>query len=222
MFSSGKIAVIGGTGKSGGYVLRELIQRNISFRILLRNAASYTHLNAEIVQGDVRDAEAVLQLSEGCTAIISTLGQPKGQRSIFSQATRNVLAAMKVWTIARYVLTTGLNVDTPGDQKGPATRAATNWMRENYPETTADKQLEYEILAASNIDWTLVRLPLIGLTENTEAVATSLIDCPGTGIYATDLAKFLIRQVEDKEFVRQAPFLANAPFGIIRSADIRE
>ena len=54
-----------------------------------------------------------------------------------------------------------------------------------------------------------MRLPLIGLTEDSDAIATSLEDCPGTGIHAKDLARFLIRQVEDKEYLRQAPFLAN-------------
>ena len=204
-----KIAVIGGTGKSGSFLVRELIQQNIPFRILLRNSASYSLPAGDIVRGDVRDGEAVLQFLEGCSAIISTLGQPKGEPSIFSQATRNVLAAMQRKNIKRYILTTGLNVDTPLDKKGPGTLAGTNWMKEHYPATTADKQLEYELLAASDSDWTLVRLPLIGLTEDSDAIATSLEDCPGTGIHAKDLARFLIRQVEDKEYLRQAPFLAN-------------
>ena len=204
-----KIAIIGGTGKSGNFVVRELILRNIPFRILLRNAASYSHPIGELVQGDARDPEAILKLSEGCSAIISTLGQPKGEPSIFSQATANVLAAMQVWNIKRYILTTGLNVDTPPDKKGPATQAGTKWMKEHYPETTADKQREYELLAASDADWTLVRLPLIGLTENSEATETSLEDCPGTGIHGTDLARFLLDQLNGREYIRQAPFLAN-------------
>jgi hypothetical protein len=116
---------------------------------------------------------------------------------------------MKAMNIKRYILTTGLNVDTPQDKKGPMTQAGTNWMKQHYPETTADKQREYECLAASNIDWTLVRLPLIGLTEASDPIAASLEDCPGTGIHGTDLAKYLIHQLEAKDYLRQAPFLAN-------------
>ncbi|WP_211316324.1 NmrA family NAD(P)-binding protein [Niabella yanshanensis] len=37
MISISKIAVIGGTGKSGQYLTRELIRQEIPFRILLRN-----------------------------------------------------------------------------------------------------------------------------------------------------------------------------------------
>ncbi|HET6252959.1 MAG TPA: NAD(P)H-binding protein [Puia sp.] len=205
------VAVIGGTGKSGQFVVRELINKNIPFRILLRNPTSFNFSDGHFVQGNVRDIEAVQRVCQGCTTIISTLGQPKGEPSIFSQATRNVLSAMQTRQIERYILITGLNVDTPIDKKGPTTQAATSWMKMHYAETTADKQFEYELLAASDVDWTLVRLPLIGLTENSAAIAVSLEDCPGNGIHGRDLAQFLIRQIDDRQYVRKAPFLANLP-----------
>jgi nucleoside-diphosphate-sugar epimerase len=196
------IAVIGGTGKSGKYLVRQLVLQNIPFRILIHNEAPADLSPAQIVRGNARNPA-------GCNAIISALGQPKGEPSIFSDATRNVLAAMQTLNIKRYILTTGLNVDTPPDKKSPQTQAATTWMREHYPETTTDKQREYELLAASDIDWTLVRLPLIGLTEDTDAIVTSLEDCPGPGIHGTDLAQFLVSQLKDREYIRHAPFLAN-------------
>lgn len=42
---------------------------------------------------------------------------------------------------------------------------ATDWMYQNYPETTKDKQTEYNPLSESNLDWTLVRLPLVDRTN---------------------------------------------------------
>lgn len=211
MLSKPTIAVIGGTGKSGKFVVRELIRQNIPFRILVRNPAAYTSSAANIIQGDARDPQAIGTLIKGCTAIISTLGQSKGEPPIFSAATRNVLAAMRAAGIKRYMLTTGLNVDTPQDKKGAQCQAGTQWMKAHYPETTADKQVEYELLAASEveIDWTLVRLPLIGITEDSAPIATSLEDCPGTHIHGIDLARFLIHQVNGSTYARQAPFLAN-------------
>jgi len=211
MFHNTQIAVIGGAGKSGKFVVQQLIQQCIPFRILLRRPTSHDFPLGQIVRGDVRDIEAVRHVCQGCTTIISTLGQPQGEPPVFSHATRNVLTVMRAFNIKRYILTTGLNVDTPLDKKGPLTQAGTNWMREHYPATTADKQLEFEVLAASDVDWTLVRLPLIGLTEKTETIAASLEDCPGTGIHGIDLARFLISQIEDRNYVKQAPFLANRP-----------
>jgi hypothetical protein len=83
-------------------------------------------------------------------------------------------------------------------------------MKTNYPLTTTDKQLEYNVLVNSDLDWTLVRLPLIEQTEEKRGVLVSLEDCLGDKISATDLAIFLIEQLTDRTYVRQAPFLSNS------------
>ncbi|MFM7851950.1 MAG: hypothetical protein ACKO96_08535, partial [Flammeovirgaceae bacterium] len=62
---------------------------------------------------------------------------------------------MNELNIERYILITGLNVDSPSDKKGAKTKMATDWMKTNYAETTNDKQLEFEMLSKSNINWTL-------------------------------------------------------------------
>ncbi|WP_343633704.1 NAD(P)H-binding protein [Fluviicola sp.] len=207
-----KIAVIGGTGKSGTYLVQELMRRSIPVKLLLRTSSSFETDNPliEIVRGDARDYEAIHKLLEGCIAVISTLGQPKGERSIFSDATGNILRAMKAHGINRYLVTTGLNVNAPGDAKNEQTRMATEWMYQNFPETTKDKQAEYELLAGSNADWTMVRLPRIIQTEEHFPVKVDLKDCPGEKISAADLACFLADQLSGEEYIRKSPFLANS------------
>jgi NAD(P)H-binding len=116
---------------------------------------------------------------------------------------------MDFFHIKRYILTTGLNVDTALDKKGAYATSATAWMKANYPETTKDKQLEWEILNRSGLDWTLVRLPFIDLTEQDLQISISLSDCPGEKISATSLAGFLVKQLTDKTYIKQAPFIAN-------------
>lgn len=207
-----KIAVIGGTGKSGTYLVKELLDRNIPIKLLLRAHSTFETTNPliEIVRGDARDSESIVRLLEGCYAVISTLGQPKGEPSVFSDATRNVLRAIKKYKIDRYLVTTGLNVDTPGDEKSERVRFATDWMYQNYPETTKDKQIEYELLTASDADWTMVRLPLIVQTEEHFPVKVDLKDCPGEKISASDLACFLVDQLSEETYIRKSPFIANS------------
>lgn len=206
-----KIAVIGSTGKSGKYLVQELQKRGFNLKILRRNPENLRIESSqiEIIKGDARDYSAISALVKDCRAVISTLGQPKGESSIFSQATKNVLRAMKEHKISRYILTTGLNVDTPSDKKGPKTQFGTNWMKTNYPETTSDKQLEYQILSESDIEWTMVRLPFIELTDEQKKTTVSLEDCPGDSISATDLAYFLIEQLTAETYIQKSPFIAN-------------
>jgi len=179
--------------------------------MLVRNpdTCQFTSPLLEIVQGDARNAEAVRSVIKGCQAVVSTLGQPKGEEPIFSQATTNVIRSIKEFGIKRYILVTGLNVDTALDKKSAKTAFATEWMKNNYPHTTADKQRELELLSESDIDWTLVRLPLIELTDKKSELKASLEDCLGEKISAADLADFLIRQLFEEAYIRKAPFIAN-------------
>ncbi len=206
-----KIALIGGTGKSGKYLVEELLRQEFSLRLLLRNPENFQVDNPliEVVSGDARDYEAVRTLTEGCEAIISAVGFRAGEEPIFSLATENVLRAMQEWGVTRYISLTGLNVDTPFDHKTAPTQAGTEYMKANYPKTTADKQAEYQTLVDSQADWTLVRLPWIQLTEVGEDVKVSLEDCPGEAVSASALARFLVAQLSDDTYVRQAPFVAS-------------
>lgn len=208
-----KVAVIGGTGKSGTYLTQLLQQNGYHIKLLVRNPAKAPEnlTNIELVQGDISDYTTVYNLLSGCHAVISTLGMgiPASVPTIFTQSTANVLQAMEALHINRYIVTTGLNVDTPTDKKGLATQAGTDWMKKTFPASTANKQQEYELLAASKVNFTMVRLPLIEQTDESPSVITSLTDCPGNKISATSLGCFLIEQLTSTQFIRQAPFVAN-------------
>lgn len=192
-----KVAVIGGTGKAGKYLVKQLIAHHIFIKLLQHQSVT-THIDnslVEIMEGDARDYDALLNLLVGCDAVISTVGQPAGEPPVFSDISTKILKAMNVLGIKRYISVTGLNVDTRFDVKGPKTKFSTEWMYQNYPKTTADKQVEYEVLAASNLDWTLIRLPMIQQTDDIPEVITSLQDCPGDYISASSLGKWIIEQL---------------------------
>lgn len=208
-----KIAVIGGTGKSGKYVVKQLIENGVQVKMLVRNPVNFQVNSSfvEVVKGDVINYNSVESLLDGCQAVISTLGLgiPASDPTIFSQAIINIIKVMNVQHIQRYIVTTGLNVDVPYDNKSQKTLSATDWMKRTYPVSTANRQSEFDILSNSNVDWTLVRLPLIEQTDEKRQIVTSLEDCPGDKISATDLANFLIEQLSTDKFVRKSPFVAN-------------
>src|SRR5215831_5061650 len=102
-----KIAVIGGTGKSGTYLVKLLLSQGFHLKLLLRNPDSFQIKNPliEVVKGDARMYEPIASVAEGCQAILSMLGQPRGEPSIFSQASKNVIRAFKQVDIERYIVT---------------------------------------------------------------------------------------------------------------------
>lgn len=205
------IAVIGGAGKAGKYLLQHLIQQGFNCKALLRRPQPH-HLEnptIEIIQGDARDCKAVEALVKGCSAVASCLGQAAGEAPVFSSATKNVINAIHRYNIKRYIVVSGLSVNTPADKKGVKALFATNWMYRNYPATTHDKQAEYEMLANTDLEWTLLRLPLIIQTDEDPGITASVEDCPGDGISTTSLAHFIGDQIFSEVYVRQAPFVAN-------------
>ncbi|MBF4471595.1 NAD(P)-dependent oxidoreductase [Flavobacterium sp. HJJ] len=208
-----KVAVIGGTGKSGKYLVRELIRQGFHIKLLLRNPDNFSIKSSliETVAGNAADYDSVYSLLTDCQAVISTLGLgiPASEPILFCKSSSNVIQAMISLGLSRYIVTTGLNVDTSSDKKSPKVIFATDWMKKNYPVSTENKQAEYELLKASAIDWTLVRLPLIEQTDERFDTNVSLEDCLGDKISATDLADFLIEQLYDKTFIGKSLFLSN-------------
>ena len=70
-----------------------------------------------------------------------------------------------------------------------------------------DKQAEYELLAASELDWTLVRCPLIDSLPFEDPPESSLLTPSSFHLRAGELADFIIREVEAPAYSRRAPVL---------------
>jgi putative NADH-flavin reductase len=207
-----KIAILGGGGRTGKVLVHQLINHGYSCRLLLRNPENLQIESPliEIVKGDACDANAINSVLKGCNAVISTIGQRAGEPLVAELATKNVLAAMALCDIKRYLLVAGINIHTPSDKKSVQTIAATEWMKKNYPIIQEDRQNAYSLLVASNVDWTLLRVPFIEFAESTGAVTENLEDCLGTKINAGNIAAFLVKQLFEETYFRKAPFIANA------------
>ncbi|QJW89628.1 NAD(P)H-binding protein [Spirosoma taeanense] len=205
------IAILGGAGKTGRPLVQEALNAGYRIRLLLRQPETFeqTHERLEIIQGDARNPESIQQVLHECTALFSTLGNPKEENvPILSTVTRHILTAMQERGIRRYVTVTSL-YDTSTEQQDRKTRQAAEYMQQHFPLYMADRQLEFQLLSASNLDWTYVRLPYVVEGAATGRVKVDLDYLPGEQITSADLAHFLVSQLDSRQYVRQAPFVAN-------------
>ncbi|WP_247234742.1 NAD(P)-dependent oxidoreductase [Telluribacter sp. SYSU D00476] len=205
------IAVLGGGGKTGTYLVQELLHRGYQLKLLLRqpDTLSISSPSIYICKGDAIHYEDIRALVRGCDAIISTVGQRPNEPLVASQVTNHLLRVMDEFQIRRYISVAGLNLDTPTDQKSARTQMATDWMKATYPTIHEDRQKAYKVLAQNPVDWTLVRVPFIEFTDSSGATEVDLVDCPGEKVRATDLASFLADQLTDTRYYRQSPFVAS-------------
>ena len=207
-----KIAVLGGGGRTGKYVISQLLEKEYNIKILLRNPEIFHIKSAliEIIQGNATDFNAVNKLVSGCSAVISTIGQRIGEPLVAAQATKNVLHAMSNHGLTRYVLVAGINIDTPFDHKGSETIVATDYMKANFPLIQDDRQKTYDLLVHSAVNWTLVRVPFIDFSDGSGRIRVNLQDSLGNKIDAGNIATFLIQQLSEDLYFKKAPFICNS------------
>jgi len=206
-----KIAVLGGGGRTGTHVVDELLIKDYSVRMLLRNTDDFFQRDLakiQIVKGDALDPAAIDLLVAGCDAIISTIGQRIGEPLVASHATRLILDAMATHGISRYILVAGVNVDTPADKKDVKTQAATEWMKTNYGAIHADRQEAFRLLNESEMNWTMIRVPLIAFVDDKDEIDVCLETCHGDRISAASIAEFVVKQLSDDRFHKMSPFIA--------------
>ena len=207
------IALLGATGMAGGFILREALAQGYDVRALARSPQKLDALKERIavIEGNALDPEALATLLEGSDVVVSALGPVRADGGAASMLSTNVstlmVDLMAELGIERYIVVSGAAVEIPGDD-----RSLTGWLVKNlaalrFPQVLRDKQAEYERLADSAVQWTLVRCPVIEPEPFQAAPVASLDTISSFSLRAGELARFVIEQVESGEFARKGPFL---------------
>src|SRR3712207_4310955 len=207
------LALFGATGKTGRKVLDRALAAGYDVRARVRDPSKLgvVHERLTVIPGDVLDPRAVADTVAGSDAVLSAVGQVKGSpRTLQTDATRNVVAAMRESGVRRLVTLSGGALRAPLDRPKLPDRIIRFLLTTLAGHVLADAEQHLEVLRSSGLDWTVVRGP-------------RLLDTPGTGRYRVgwvgvdastrisrdDLAAFLLTQVEDGSFVHQLPFVSD-------------
>lgn len=207
------IALLGATGMVGGFIVEEALAQGYDIRALARTPQKLdAHRDwIRVVEGDARDPAAIEALLKGSNVVISALGPVKADgdaaKMISTTATGHIVQTMSAHNIDRYIVVSGAAVEMPGDD-----RRLTGWLVQKMaaialPTTLKDKQAEYQVLADSSVQWTLVRCPLIKAKPFNQEPRASLDTLTSFNLRAGDLAHFVIEQISSDEFIQKGPFL---------------
>ena len=198
-----RIVIFGATGKTGQHVLRRALEEGHAVTAFTRsvNKVSADNPNLNVVQGDVYDAESVAGAVEDQDAAIVALGSNGlGDKTTLTAGTKNVIEGMDRHNTQRIVVLSAVGVRESSRQNSLLTRIVANTMLRNI---FADHAAQEEAVMQSSLDWTIVR-------------AAVLKDEPASGNYTAsnsgkvkrinraDLADFLVKQVSDASYVKQA------------------
>lgn len=215
----GVIAVFGGSGNTGREVIAAARRKGLQVRALYRPGSEPRDVPAglEAVTGQLSAAEDVRRVLEGSEGAILVFGPRLG--GLFSKppvppqpfcaaATRTVVSEMQGLDLARLVCQTGAMAgDNASNWSGFVRRFVRNY-RKNFPAIAADRDEQENVVKASGLDWTIVK-PFrisgahgVGRVRAAPAVRIGMF----TSVRRADLAEFLVKELTDGQFHRQAVF----------------
>jgi uncharacterized protein YbjT (DUF2867 family) len=197
-----KILIIGATGPTG----RELVSQALAVghkvtAAVRRPESASLPLGTKIVRADVTDAASLAEAVQGNEAVISSLGSKLSRKptTLFSQGTRNLLAAMQLAAVRRLLCITGIGA---GDSLGHGGFLYDFLIQPLLlSEIYKDKTRQEEIVRQSGIDWTIVRPGTLtnGPKTNHFAALTDLTGITVGKISRADVAAFILYRLEDKD-----------------------
>jgi putative NADH-flavin reductase len=200
------VLVIGAAGKSGEALVNEALQAGHQVTAFVRGAARYKKANVRVVAGDVLDAAAVDVAVAGQDAVIDALGgkTPWKVTTMETCAAHNIVDAMRRNGVRRL-----LKISVVGAGESVKNAGFFNehlLMRTFLRGLLVDKAgMEAEI-EGSNLDWTLVRPPM--LTDGEKTGIARVLSTEGGEkahkIGRADLAAFMVQQLVSSRYVRQA------------------
>lgn len=204
------VLVFGATGASGHELVSQALARGYRVTAFVRTPAKLRFQSTPVIvaQGDVGDAAAVARALDGQSAVLSALGaaSPLRRDPVLVDGMRHIVRSMEQTGVRRLVYLSFLGVPEGRTQLSLLGRTLVSRLL--LRNVVSDHALKEDIIRGSGLDWTIVRPPRLttgprrGTYRHGASIrATSLVPT----ISRADLADFMLRQLEDDTYVRQAP-----------------
>ena len=146
----------------------------------------------------------------GTDAVLSALGPiPKGPSDVMTIAAKNIVAGMNTNGVRRLVTLTGAGVDQPGDQPKLINKFISFMLRTLQKDILIDSVEHARIVRESKLDWTIVRVPVLGDGPRTGKYRVGMVGInDGVRISRADVAEFMLKQLEPGAALRIAPVVS--------------
>jgi len=212
-----KVVIFGATGFAGKAILKEALAQNHQVTVLVRNksAISIDDKRLTIVEGNVMDREKVSEVLNNQEAAIQCLGA--GGKSIvqpntfISDATKIIVEEMENVEVKRVIVMSNVGTGNSIDfQPWLFTKIILPYFMKWLKVVIDDKNRMESIVMNCQLNWTIVRCPNI-VDKPAKERCHATLDGKGLKLSITlgDMATFLVRQLTDEGFSKQAPSISN-------------
>lgn len=212
-----KVIIFGATGFSGQAILAEAIKQGHEVTVLVRDSSKVkiNHNNLRIVEGNVLDSQKVAFVIQNQEAVIQCLGvggKGDGKPTTFiSDATKIIVDEMKKQNIKRLIALSNVGAgNSIAFQPWFFTKIILTYCMKWLKVIIDDKNRMEPIIMNSNLNWTIVRCPNI-VDKPAKGKYNATLDGKGLQLSITldDLSKFMVGQLKETTFNKQAPCVSN-------------
>lgn len=211
------VVIFGATGFSGTAILQEALRTHHQVTVFVRDPSRLllSHPNLKVITADVMNRDKVAEALEGQDAVIQCLGiggKGSAQATTFiSEATGLIIEEMEKKEIKRLIAMSNVGA---GNSIAFLPRFFVHWILPYFMKwlqvIIEDKNRMEVSIMSSNLWWTIVRCPNITDKPGKGSFRATL-DGKGLRLSITrmDMAVFIIQQLNDDTYHRQAPSISN-------------
>ena len=178
-----KIAIFGGTGRTGKQIVDQALANGYELKVLARTPSKLVLQNEAltVIEGNITDAQEVEETIKGVDAVISVLG-PTSNEPVFevSRGMEHILAAMKKEGVRRLIISAGAGVGDPKDEPKLINHLINFLLKLMAKNVLEDMSRTVKIVRESDLDWTVVRMPMLTDDPETGQVKVGYVG-KGTG-----------------------------------------
>lgn len=215
-----KIAVLGATGRTGIWIVKEALQRGYAVNALVREQSSLNikHPDLTIIKGTPTDTVDLKRVMEDCEAVLSALNISRKNEwwlwsklssspTFLSDVARKLVEVAPEMKVNRFLIVTAWGT-------GATKEEIPGWFRffinnTKIGITYRDHDRQEEVWEKSGLDWTIVRP--VGLTNDTEEkpvgvlLETKTTKPANMTISRRMVAHFMLDALEKNSYIHQKP-----------------
>jgi putative NADH-flavin reductase len=203
------VIVLGAAGRTGRLIVAEALRSGHRVTAAVRNPSSVPAIpGLRVARADVRDTDSLRAVIQGHGAVISAIGAAgRKAGNLYSDGARATLAAMQACGVDRLLAITSVGVRHDDPHHAWWYRSL---IRPIGADLYADMARMERIVRGSDLDWTFVRPTYLQDRDPTGAYRVTDNSTPKGGwrITRTDVARFIVEELEARRWSRRAPSLA--------------
>ena len=215
-----KILVLGATGRTGNYIVKEAIDRGIEVNALVRNSSRLLTRNNKlnIFEGSPYIKEDLYKPMEGVDAVISALNVARktdfpwsklvSPADLMSKSVGNAIEVMKEKDVKRIIVISAAGA-------GDSWENTPGWFRwiinnSNIRHAYADHNKQEGALAGSGLHWTALRPTGLSGKDSDKEIVITTKDGPKPGFMITRhaVAAFILDILDNSDYYGKAPIVS--------------